>query len=403
MDTEDITRRGFLKTALGALGLAAAKAVSWASGANANKPQASSSADGRRINMASTQPSQDFFDSRKHLMDYCVAHPRRMGLTAKTAKELKTWASAARAKFVELTGFDRMTPVEPNPRQTQAVDCGNYVREHWLIDTEPDVTMPFYLLRPKGLVGPAPAVICCHGHGGGKETTVGITEEGNAAKAVAINDAALGVQFVRAGMLAFCPDARGFGQRREIDARKNPSQSSCAFLQMVGLPMGLSVIGMHAFDLARLVDHMQARDDVRPDRIGCVGFSGGGWQALAAGVVDERPACVVISGYLHPVAAPLLFRKHNCLCNMVPHLWEYFELGDLAALIAPRPLLVQTGDEDDLSGPAGPADVQPQVDIARQAYQLLGCPEHLEFNVFHGGHRWDGVKAIPWVGKWLTS
>jgi dienelactone hydrolase len=386
MDAKDITRRGFLKTALGALGLAAAKAISWASGANANKPQASSSADGRRIDMTSTQPSQDFFDSRKHLMDYCAAHPRRMGLTAKTSRELKTWASAARGKFIELTGLDRMTPVEPNPRQTQAVDCGDYVREHWLIDTEPDVTMPFYLLRPKNPVGPAPAVICCHGHGGGKETTV-----------------AIGVQFVQAGMLAFCPDARGFGQRREIDAHKNPSQSSCTYLQMVGLPMGLSVIGMHAFDLVRLVDHMQARGDVRPGRIGCVGFSGGGWQSLAAAVVDERQACVVVSGYLHPVAAPLLFGKHNCPCNMVPHLWEYFDLGDLAALIAPRPLLVQTGDEDDLSGPEGVANVQPQVDIARQAYQLLGRPDRLEFDVFHGGHRWDGTKAVPWVQKWLAS
>ncbi len=353
--------------------------------------------------MASTRSTKDFFDSRKHLMDYYAAHPRRLGLKARTAKELKAWTSAARAKFIELTGFDRMTPTPPNPRQTQAVDCGDFMRELWLIDVEPDVTMPFYLLRPKGLNAPAPAVICCHGHGGGKGSTAGVAEEGDAAPDVSVNNAAMGVQFARKGMLAFCPDARGFGQRREADARKSPTQSSCTYLQMVGLPMGISVIGMHAFDLVRLVDHLQARDDVRPDRIGCVGFSGGGWQSLALSVVDERPACVVVSGYLHPVAAPLLFNKHNCPCNMVPHLWEYLELGDLAALIAPRPLLVQTGDEDKLSGPEGVANVQPQVDIARQAYQVLGCPDRLEFDVFHGGHRWDSTKAIPWVRRWLAS
>jgi dienelactone hydrolase len=172
---------------------------------------------------------------------------------------------------------------------------------------------------------------------------------------------------------------------------------------MVGLPMGISVVGMHAFDLVRLVDYLGSRDDVRADRIGCVGFSGGGWQALAAGITDERLAALVVSGYIHPIAAPLLFGKHNCACNMVPHLWEHFEMGDLAALIAPRPLMIQTGDSDPLSGPGGVGDVQKQVDITAAAYRLLGAADRLTFDVVHGGHRWDGAKPIPWVQQWLSA
>ena len=78
-------------------------------------------------------------------------------------------------------------------------------------------------------------------------------------------------------------------------------------------------------------------------------------------------------------------------------------MGDLAALIAPRPLLIQTGDSDPLSGPGGVADVQEQVNIAARAYRLLGREDHLTFDVFHGGHRWDAAKPISWVKRWLAS
>jgi dienelactone hydrolase len=388
---KDLSRRGFLKATLAALGLSKAQSISRALGAAS---AASSSANDRSTTMASPQSTHEFFDSQKRLTDYYAAHPPRLSLKATTAAEFKTWAAAARAKFIELTGFDRMTAAKPNPRQAGTEDCGDFLREYWLIDTEPDMTMPFYLLRPKNLAGPAAAVICCHGHGAGKDAIAGVVSDPYGA---------FGVQYAKAGMLAFCPDARGFGQRREYDARKTAGQSSCTYLQSVGLPLGIAVVGTHAFDLARLIDYVQSRQDVRPDRIGCVGFSGGGWQALALGAVDDRPACTVISGYMHPVAAPLLFHKHMCPCNMVPHLWEELDLGDLAALIAPRPLLIQVGDSDNLSGPKGVADVQPQVDIARKAYQLLGCKDRLEFYVFSGGHEWNGTKAVPWVHKQLLG
>ena len=41
----------------------------------------------------------------------------------------------------------------------------------------------------------------------------------------------------------------------------------------------------------------------------------------------------------------------NCSCNYVPHLFEHVDMGDVGALIAPRPLLVETGTHDDLNGP----------------------------------------------------
>lgn len=387
-----LTRRSFLKAALGFLGAAKAKALSPLAGDV--RRQGPTPADDTRKTMSPA--TEDFFETRKHLIDYYRAHPRTMPLKAATPEELKAWTASARAKFIELTGAARMTPAaNPNPRQADRDDRGDYVRELWLIDTEPDVTMPFYLLRPKAAKGRTPAVICCHGHGTGKDAVAGVANDSS--------PDAFGVQFAKAGFLAACPDARGFGQRREADARRSPGQSSCNYLQMVGLPMGISVVGSHAFDLARLTDYLGSRDDVRADRIGCVGFSGGGWQTLAAGIVDQRLACLVVSGYIHPIAAPLLFGKHMCACNMVPGLWDCFEMGDLAALIAPRPLMIQTGDSDSLSGPDGPAGVKEQVDIAAQAYDRLGCADRLAFEVFRGAHQWSGAKPLPWVKQHLAG
>ena len=50
-----------------------------------------------------------------------------------------------------------------------------------------------------------------------------------------------------------------------------------------------------------------------------------------------------VSGYLYGFKESLLDKHENCSCNYVPHLYEYVDMCDIAALIAPRPLLVETG------------------------------------------------------------
>ena len=76
-------------------------------------------------------------------------------------------------------------------------------------------------------------------------------------------------------------------------------------------------------------------------------------------------------------------------------------MGDLGALIAPRPLLIETGDQDPLNGPRGLANVREQFDIMRSAYDLLGVPEKVSHDIFEGGHRWHGTAAQDWLDRWL--
>ena len=79
----------------------------------------------------------------------------------------------------------------------------------------------------------------------------------------------------------------------------------------------------------------------------------------------------------------------------------FFDMGDIAALIAPRPLLVETGTMDPLNGASGLDNVRSQMEIVRGAYRLLEAEDLVEHDVFEGEHRWHGAKAIPWMRQHL--
>ncbi len=161
--------------------------------------------------------------------------------------------------------------------------------------------------------------------------------------------------------------------------------------------------GLWTFDLVRLADYILSRKDVLPDRLGCAGLSGGGLQTLFFSAVDTRVTCAVISGYFYGVRDSLLKIPGHCDCNVVPRLWENFDMGDVGALIAPRPLMIESGDADPLNGASGMRNVRSQVAIARKAYKLLKVDDRLAHSVFGGQHRWNGVDAIPWMQRHLAG
>jgi dienelactone hydrolase len=354
---------------------------------------------------ASAEPAASptlLYHARKHFDAVFRKRGRQMGLKVASPAAVKAWQRKARAKLHDLLGLKLMKPAPARPRMTESVDCGDYTREHWLIDTQRDITMPFYLLRSKGAAGRLPAVLCPHGHcAGGKIATAGVAETDQMRQLIQEFNYDYGVQFARAGFLAFCPDARGFGERRDPDGINNPLGSTCHQLDMMGAPLGIPVAGMWIFDLMRLIDHIQTRKDARRGPVGCAGLSGGGLQTLYLSAVDTRVACAVVSGYFYGARESLLHQPGNCPCNIIPHMWESFDLGDLGALIAPRPLLIETGDVDGLNGASGLKNVRSQVAIARKAYRAHKAQHKLCHDVFEGPHRWNGVKAIPWMKRWL--
>src|SRR5205814_2790836 len=73
---------------------------------------------------------------------------------------------------------------------------------------------------------------------------------------------------------------------------------------------------------------------------------------------------------------------------------------DLQGLIAPRPLLVEIGSYDECFKLDSAMSCFREVE---KIYDAAGVREHLELDLFEGGHRWGGNKSFEFFRKWLGA
>ena len=347
----------------------------------------------------------EFFTNQTALNCYFEDNARRHQFRGTTRDDVAQWQAQARARLSEILGLPLMQNAPPLARLRASVrEADGLLREEWLMQTEPEVWMPYTLLIPDGIETPAPLVFAPHGHGGGgKWMVTGRRDNALVASGIERFNGDYGLQLARAGFIVAAPDGRGFGERREpaVQGDEDVLKSSCAHLTLSGSPLGLTVQGMMTWDLMRLLDWLQ--DDPRVDatRVGSAGLSGGGQQTLNFAALDTRVKASVVSGYFYGARESLLQLNRNCLCNMVPDLWSSFDMGDVAGLITPRGLFIETGDADPLNGASGLDNVYPQVEIANRVFELAG--ESVQHDVVPGPHRWNGRKSVPWLQEQLAA
>lgn len=348
-----------------------------------------------------------FYTAEAHLARRFERVGRRLGVRGESPEEVRTWQYELRAVLARCLGMETFEPCPPRIEKRGTERLEDHLREDLVLETEPDVWMPFDVLLPLDLNDPRPGVLAPHGHGSaGKFPVAGRRDIPAVAKRIEESNYDYGVQLVRRGFVVFCPDARGHGERRE-ETRELSSDSqaflgsTCHQLSLKGEPLGQAVAGMWTWDLMRLLDYAQTRPEVDPRRLGCAGLSGGGLQTLFLSALDERVRAAVVSGYFYGVKESLLEMAGNCDCNIIPGLWLYADMGDIGGLVAPRGLFIETGDEDPLNGRSRLANVASQVELSRRAFTALGATDRLQHHVFHSPHRWDGTQAIPWLEKQL--
>jgi hypothetical protein len=353
---------------------------------------------------------QNYYETMPYLIDRYKKISATLRFQGSSVADCQNWQQALRTELLHLTGMETMTACPLRPQIIETVALEGYARQKVILETEPGVLMPLYVLIPASLKPGTrqAAVIAPHGHvSGGKLAVAGIAASDELRQTIAQHNYDYGVALVRQGFVVFCPDARGFGERRETcsqgDAPAQVMRSSCEQLNHMALPLGQSVTGMWTWDLMRLVDYMQSRPEVNPDRIGCAGLSGGGLQTLWLAALDDRIKCAVISGYFYGYLQSLLVMSGNCSCNYVPHLWEKVDMGDIGALIAPRPVMIETGDQDPLNSPLKLENVYSQVRVMKKAYDVFSAADNLVHDVFPGEHRWHGELSVPFLKKWLMS
>ncbi len=375
-----------------------------------------------------------------------------------SAEEFMAWQMRSRATLRELLGLEKMDmcALEPeidevvllSPKRTDGRDeaqsentkgsvraenaeAGAHdaiLRYHILLRTEPDITLSAYLLVPASANAGTPVFLCPPGHNGaGKYTVAGVRGARAIEESIEKYNYDFGWQLARLGYVAFCPDVRGFGERREMleDTKELPlaMKGDCYWLAHMGEPIGIPVLGMLSWDLMRCVDflkeytmtkegelrrlsdgeHTDSEDACwNPERIIAFGFSGGAMQSLYLSALDERIHATFLSGYMYGFRDSLLRMNRNCSCNYVPHLMEHFDMGDIASLIAPRRLMIQSCREDRLAGARGLANVQEQVDIIRANYAVIGNTENVQQDIEDGPHHLD-TRHLQDIAKWLGA
>ena len=375
-------------------------------GSSSTVETASLSDNGRTVHI------DTYYEDEPAFRDRLKREGRSAAFKGTTPGDFEAWQIATRARLFDLLGLTLMDRVPIEVRELdRAQIAGGIVRTHAMLQVERDVWMPFYLLEPQtpklDAHGCKRCYICPHGHqGAGAASVAGVTGVPAVDDAVRKFNYDYGLRLARMGYVTVCPDARGWGYRRDWKGQGDDENSflrgTCLNQARMAEPLGLTVAGLNAWDNMRLIDYLESRGDIAMDDLGCFGFSGGGYMTLYLAALDPRVRKAFVSGYLYGVDDSLLHLNGNCSCNYVPGLWRLLDMGDIASLIAPRPLLVQSCEGDHLNGARGLANVDEQLDIVCGAYELVGHADDLSHEVCPGGHHL-GVAHLAEDIEWLDE
>jgi dienelactone hydrolase len=298
------------------------------------------------------------------------------------------WKSGRRERLRGLLG-QMPEPVPLDFETLESVECDGYRRDKVVFDTEAMMSVPAYLLVPDGRVDEGAAVLACHGHGPGKSQAVGL-EHTNAPN----SDYAL--QLVRQGYVVLAPDLRCFGERQDW----NPDDHYACDTNIVHAVMaGWNPLVQNVWDLQRCLDVLAGHPLVDAGRIGMVGLSYGATVTLFTAALDDRVAASVVSGYFSSWAVAHKMPWNMCGSQVLFDMLGKLEHEDLGALVAPRPLLIESGTRDDLFPvPTATESVR----RTRLVYDYEGVGDRLVHDIFKGEHQWHGVASVEFLNRWLA-
>lgn len=317
---------------------------------------------------------------------------------AQSKNEAIAWQARTRQLLNEAIGFQSLPSSPKDPQVIESVDRGDHIRQKILLWTTPDTLMPVYLLLPKNRPYPLPVVLAFHGHGYGVKDIVGLWEDGEERFTPEGYHKDFAVELSRRGFAVAAPEISCFGERRTDFSHLNttigsPIPDTCDHTARLAFHLGGSVVGLRVLDGKRLVDYLETRPELDIARLGAMGISGGGMHTFFSTCLDTRIKACVISGYFSTFRDSIL-AMHHCACNFVHGLAQFGEMYDLAALIAPRSMLIEAASYD----PIFPiAAVRKSVEKTRQIYKLFRASNELETDFFEGRHQISGRRAYDFL------
>ena len=343
-------------------------------------------------------------------------------------RDLETWQTRARATVLERL-FYAPQPVAPAADVIRREDRGDYVQEYLTFQTTPDLRVPAYVLIPKKASLPAPGIVALHCHGGfyvsGKDKLVEADHEHPALmqyKQELYQGRSIASELVRRGYVVIVIDAFYWGERRmlldedppsyrefqnmtkaEVAAFNRRSQEGEQLVARTLFSAGITWPGVLLWDDLRTVDYLASRPEVDAQRLGCVGLSLGGYRSFLLAALDPRIKAAVDVGWMTSFASQIRRHVLNTIgfSFHIPGLYRYMDLPDLAALIAPRALLVINGAKDSLFAPEG---VRAAFEKIGACFHKAGASGHQHCRLYDTPHEFNRQmqdEAFAWLAQWL--
>jgi len=225
-------------------------------------------------------------------------------------------AEVIRKGLVEGMKLDQMpnrdTPFNVVIHSTREMD--GYIVENIAIESFPGFFITGNLYRPdsKEPFQKSPGILSVHGHG----------VDPRFGESVQIRSAAL----ARMGAVVFAYDMIGYGDSKQVEHK---------------IPAALAI---QTYNSQRVIDYLQSRPDVDPEKIAVTGESGGGTQTIMLTALDPRIKVSV------PVVMVSAYFFGGCVCEsgMPVHKSVHHQTNnvEIAALAVPRPMLLVSDGGD---------------------------------------------------------
>ena len=300
------------------------------------------------------------------------------------------WKNKVHEKLYELLGMEEIEnnacPLQISIEQDETTSKYRLIR--FVFDSEYDCTVPCYLLIPDQGKEKYPLAVGLQGHTTGFHISLGVAKyEGDEDY---IEDNSIALQAIEKGYACLCIEQRALGERVSEKTTIN-GYGRCRYPALTAFMLGRTVIGERVWDVMRALDLvLREFDCIDGEKILITGNSGGGTASFYTACMDERIDICAPSCSFSPYKTSIMPMCH-CPCNYIPHILKWFEMTDLACLIAPRYLIAAAGAQDGIF-PA--KEIEEGFPTVEKIYSAAGSPEKCRLIVTPEGHHW--CKELMW-------
>jgi len=327
---------------------------------------------------------------------YFKAETKR--LTERSLSEFKTrsdWESnrdVERLHLMEMLGLDPLPEKTPlKPEITGTVEHDEFVVENLHFQSRPGLYVTGNLYRPKKTGSKKlPAILYVCGHGRVKKDGISYGNKTHYQHH--------GAWFARNGYVCLTIDTLQLG---EIEGIHHGTYSHDRFWWN---SRGYTPAGVEAWNCVRALDYLQSRPEVDGERLGVTGRSGGGAYSWWIAAIDKRikvavPVAGITSLHNHVVDGTV---EGHCDCMFMVNSYGW-DFAQVAALVAPRPLLISNSDKDRIFPLEGVVNVHRKT---RRIYELYGAGKNLGLQITEGPHSDTQelrIHAFHWFNRFLKE